>query len=152
MNRATHVAVILASAVIGGAVGFWAGLKEGLDLGVKVEAAPRGLDAVEGLRALDSGRLGIVRANLETDADMGLISWDEVSRSPLRLVLDPILGLEVYPENEKYVSKIAVYRRDHPSPILYQSGVDSLPDDFGAAHDEYPQLLKEIVERYAPSE
>lgn len=95
---------------------------------------------------------------LEYEVDSGLIFGHDLFQHPLRDVVGPVWGFDVYPKYEKYAVRMANYRKQHPSrmkPDMF----DGLPQE----KEEDPRLnqamsvgaresiakLNSMVERYA---
>ena len=109
----TLLAVVLVA--VAACAGYWAGFRTAWTMGMSADAAPRGTIAVYQLRLLERGRLNDVKLGLEHDVDMGLINWHGLLASPVSPVINVLSGYDVMPEYERYVRRLATYRKNHKS-------------------------------------
>jgi hypothetical protein len=140
------------------AAGFWLGFREAWTLGVAADLLPRGARSVAQLEAVQAGRIRPVTLGLEFDVDNGL-SWGYVLvNHPLRDLWRPLWGLEVLPGYERYLTRLADYRRDHPSSTrgdMFSGAPQSRPDaqesqrEFARFERELVARRDRMVERYA---
>ena len=154
-----QIAVLLAVACsASAAAGFWAGFREAWTLGGAVETMPRGARSVAHLEAIQAGRMRPVLLGLEFDVDNGLLWGHEVMSHPLRELWSPLWGLDIYPDYERHLTRLANYRRDHPSSTrsdMFESAPESRPElreslrDFARSAREVAARRDAIVERYA---
>jgi hypothetical protein len=101
------IAVLLGVACsVSAAAGFWTGFREAWILGSAADLLPRAARSVTHLELIERNNL-----------DNGLLWAYELMNHPLRRLWSPLWGLEVYPDYERYLTRIADYRRDHPSSI-----------------------------------
>jgi hypothetical protein len=151
------VLLVLACSVAATA-GYWAGFREAWTLGTAVDTLPRGARSVAHLEALHAGKLRPVLLGLEFDVDNGLVWGYEVMSHPLRELWAPLWGLEIYPGYERHLTRLANYRREHPSSTrseMFESAPESRPDlrdavrDFSRSAREVAARRDEMVERYA---
>jgi hypothetical protein len=149
------VALLLASAAAVG--GYWLGFRHGCRLGLMADAAPRGAVAIGNLRLLEKGQTDSVRFYLESEVDSGLIWWNELDRFPLRRALNTLSGGDVIPGDETYVRRLAIYRKEHPSPLddrrLNQEMLEHVPDpavikDLEEGDRTRRQVIKEMLQKY----
>jgi hypothetical protein len=134
-------ALLLASAAAVG--GYWWGFRDGSRLGLMADAAPRGAVAIGNLRLLEKDQTDSVRFYLESEVDSALMWWHELDRFPLRRALNILSGGDVIPGDEKYVRRLATYRREHPSPLDDPSLNQRMLEDVAAAD---PSMAKELQE------
>ena len=156
-RSAVAIAVILACC-LSAAFGYWFGVRQVWSLGVAADFLPRGSVAAYQLQLLRSGKPDNVITGLEGDVDSGLIWAYEVLNHPMRELWKPLWGFEVYPEYEKYVVRMAGYRKLHPSPFK-PDAFDIVPPGKEEHRDFYKGLAKgarenkakvdAMVERYA---
>ena len=157
--RRLQIAVLLVLACIASAAaGYWLGFREAWTLGVAADLLPRGARSVAQLEALQAGKIRPVSLGLEFDVDNGL-SWGYVVvNHPLRELWAPLWGLDVLPGYERYLTRLADYRRDHPSstrPDLFANAPESRPDlqeslrDFARLEREIAVRRDIMVQRYA---
>jgi hypothetical protein len=142
------LALVVASA-ISALVGYSFGFRQAWSLGVAADALPRGVIASQQLKALKAGKLDFVSVGLESDVDNGLIWGYEVLHHPMRDLLGPLSGASVYPEYEKYATRLADYRKLYPSQ-LKQDTFDTVPpgkEEYTAYYRELARGAREGVER-----
>jgi hypothetical protein len=155
------VVVIVCVAVVSAIGGFWFGFRQAWGMGVMADAAPRGAIAIAHIRWLDNGRTGDVKMQLESDIDSGLLWWHELSHSKLSGVLNTLSGSDVYPTNEEYVRRLAVYRKAHPSPFwdpklqaeteaTMAKADPAIAADFVEAGRTSRRAIEEEISKYAP--
>ena len=123
------------------AAGFWFGFREAWHLGVAADFIPRGAIAAYQLKALHAGKPDNVIVGLESDVDIGLTWGYELFHHPLRNLLDPVWGFEVYPEFEQYATRLADYRKDHPS-LMKPDMFDIVPPD----KEQYREFYKDLAQ------
>ena len=141
LGGAAFVAVIAAS------LGYWAGVRHGSRLGVWTEGAPRGVVATQHLNLLRAGRYEELKSGLEYQVDLSLIWWHFLTEYPLQSALNPLLGLDVIPGQERYVRRLLAYRAEHPSPMSKDRSVDSqIPESTELAEyrDTMGRVIKDI--------
>lgn len=145
-----QIAVLLAVACsTAAAAGYWVGFREAWTLGVAADLVPRGVRSVAHLEALEAGKLRPVRLGLEFDVDNGLIWGDEVMSHPLRGLWAPLWGLDVYPQYERHLTRLADYRKAHPSGTrseMFESAPQSRPDLQDSAR-EFARNAREVAAR-----
>jgi hypothetical protein len=151
--------VVVTGVCISAAVGFWFGFREALPLGVKIDRLPQGAIAMQQLNALRAGNTQNLATALEFNIDEGLVWGYDVFDHPLRGLLGPLWGLNVIPDNEKYATRLADYRKQHPSPMPTEQWdrkpLDNPEDEaqFRALMQYGAQLhhfkLQAMIERYA---
>lgn len=103
--------------------------------------------ATKFLGVLQAGKPGTVIIALESDVDMGLIWGDEILRHPMRELWRPLWGFEVYPEYEKFVVRMAKYRKEHPSPLKAEAWESNREIAQGLRQNK--AKIDATVERYA---
>jgi len=158
MKRWVLAASFILVCVLSAAAGFWFGFREAFSLGVAADFLPRGSIAVAQLNALGAGKPENVVTGLEFDVDNGLIWGNEVFHHPLRNYLGPVWGFNIYPDYEKYATRLADYRKAHPSPMKADA-FDKVPPDKVQYREFYRDLaqgareniatVNSMVERYA---
>jgi len=150
--------LLVAASGVAAAAGFWLGFREGWTLSAAAEVLPRGARSVAHLEAIHAGRVRPVQLGLEFDVDNGLIWGYEVVNHPLRELWGPLWGIDVYPGYERYLTRLADYRRDHPSSTrsdLFAAAPENRPDaqdslrDFTRSEREVAARRDAMVERYA---
>ena len=158
MKRWQVALLLVVACTASAAAGFWAGFREAWGLGSAADVLPRAAGSVTRLEDLQRGKIRPVELGLEVDVDSGLIWAYAVMEHPLRNLLRPLWGIEVYPDYERYVRRLADYRRDHPSSTRADMGANApeprndssevLPD-FNRAAREVAAQRDAMVQRYA---
>jgi hypothetical protein len=158
MKRWTLAASFLLVSAVSAAAGYWFGFRKAFPLGIAADYLPRGSIAVVQLNALRAEKPANVITGLEFDVDNGLIWGSQVFHHPLRDYLGPVWGLNIYPDYEKYATRLADYRRVHPSPMRADM-FDTVPPgkeqyrefyrDLAQGTRENTATVNSMVERYA---
>jgi hypothetical protein len=158
MKRGLLALAFVIACGLSAAIGFWFGFREAFPLGVAADFLPRGSIAVAHLRELRAGKTGNLATALEFDVDNGLIWGNHVFSHPLRNYLNPLWGYDIYPEYEKYATRLADYRKEHPS-ALKGDMFDAVPPEKEQYREVYRELadgtrksvgtINSMVERYA---
>jgi hypothetical protein len=158
MTRAKVITLSCGIALAIAAVAFWFGMREGIRIGVMLDSVPRGSIAVAQLRALDAGKTGNLRINLEGNVDMALVWAYELQEHPLYPLFEPVWG---YPlrYHAQSLQRLANYRKTTPSPLRTEAlAKEPLPPGEEAqAHREYvlegarenDKIIELMVRRYA---
>ena len=158
MRRWQIALLVAATCAVSAAAGFWAGFREAWILGSAADVLPRGARSVAHLEAIAAGKLRPVLLGLEFDVDNGLLWGYEIMNHPLRELWTPLWGLDIYPAYERYLTRLANYRRDHPSSTradMFANAPESRPDlqeslrDFNRDASEAAARRDEMVRRYA---
>ncbi len=161
MKHLSSVLVTIVVSAVALVLGFWLGFRQGWQFGLMAEAAPRGVVGMQlGQRiAADHGEEA--KYYFESQIDAGLMFWHDLSGSRLAPYLNAMTGTEVFPEYEKYVRRLAEYRKANPSP-LWDPATDAEVDanmakhdpglamDFAEASREAKKSMDEVVAKYAP--
>ena len=142
-----------AAAAVGG---YWLGFRHGCRLGLMADAAPRGVVAIAQIRQLEKGQTESIRFDLEAEVDSGLMWWHELDRFPLRRALNTLSGADVIPGDEKYVRRLAIYRKEHPSPLddpslnrqMLEHMDPSVAKDLEEGDRSRRQAIKEMLQKY----
>jgi hypothetical protein len=108
-------AVLIALAAAGG---YFFGFGHGWHMGLKADAAPRGVISLRHLQMLEKDRIANMKLSMEVDIDRALIGWHELSQSNLMPFVNAASGLDVFPGFEKYIRTLATYRKANASPAL----------------------------------
>ena len=85
---------------------------------------------------------------LEFDVDNGLILGHEALNHPLRNLWDPIWGIQISPNLEDYATRLANFRKEHPS-LMRPDAFDEVPEDRPDLRDIYADLAKGTRENIA---
>lgn len=151
---------LVLSCTASGAAGFWFGFREGLPFGLAADSLPRAVNAAGHLTELRAGKTANVMLMLEYDIDNGLIAGYDIVEHPLRGLLGPVWGFNIYPEYNKYVIRLANYRKEYPS-LLKSDASDIVPQGKEQDREFYSDVAKGnrenvgkiniMVERYASS-
>jgi len=142
-------------------LGFWLGFRHGWQMGLMVEAAPRGVVGMQLGRRIDAGHGEEAKYYFESRIDAGLMFWHDVGDSRLSPYLNSLTGDNVYPEYEKYIRRLAGYRKANPSPLWDAATIaevdanmaahdPALAKDMAAAGREAKEAMDEVVSKYAP--
>lgn len=151
------VAATLASTVIiAAALGYWAGFRSGVERGSSSHAVEARAVSVGVISLLDAGNADKARSLLEASVDDGLLGWDALTSTRSRLS-EQIFGSSLPPvDDERFIRRLAGYRKGHKSPWAIPSGLDTIRS-LDPTSDSNWQALKErdakiasVVERYAP--
>jgi hypothetical protein len=117
MKRLHFATVIVLGCAVSAGLGYWAGFREAWSLGISADYLPRGVLATGEIKSLKAGKPENVFILLESEIDIGLIQGERVLDHPLRRLLNPLSGTDVYPEFEKYAVRLANYRKKNPSSM-----------------------------------
>ena len=117
MKRATVVVALFSVAMAGATGGYWLGFRHAWQRALMAEAPVRGAIAIHQLRALDQGQSDNLRISFESDIDSGLMWWAQLEDFPLFDAINTLSGQAVTPDVEKYVRRLATYRKGHESPL-----------------------------------
>lgn len=125
---------------IGFSAGTVFGFLNGLGASALLESTPKGTIAVANLKAMESGKYESTKYFLETDVDQALAlyplqkeAWWHPAFNRGFLLVNP----EDY---ERYIRKVATYRKAHPHPIQ-----DDLFDKVPIEKIEYKSEYKELA-------
>jgi hypothetical protein len=161
MKIGPAVAILVVCATIAACGGYWLGFREAWGMGIRADAAPKGVIAIGNLRLIESGRTNDLKFALESEIDTGLMLWHDLSASPLRPVMNPLSGIEIFPDYEQYVRKLAAYRKANKSPLSDPKLTESLISN-ARKHDpalareleqskhSAERAIDEVVKKYAP--
>jgi hypothetical protein len=138
-----QVVLIIGVAFLSAAAGYWFGFRQAWDLSLMAEAAPRGLVALGNIQSIDAGETDTVKFSLEGEIDAGLLWWHELTSFDFASVLNHLSGSEIYPASERYIRRLAEYRKAHPSPY-WNPELNAQVDTNLAKVD--PQLAAELAE------
>jgi hypothetical protein len=158
MRRWQIAALLVVACAVSAAGGFWLGFREAWTVSAAADLMPRAARSVAHLEAMHAGNLRPVRLGLEFDVDNALLWGDEVMNHPLRKLWQPLWGIEVYPAYERYLTRLADYRVDHPSSTradMFAAAPQTRPDlqdtlrDFSRSAREVAARRDAMVQRYA---
>jgi hypothetical protein len=161
MKHWRAILVTLGMAILSAGAGFLFGFRQAWDMGLMADAAPRGFIALANIRSIDAARTDQVKFMLEGEIDAGLLWWHEITRSPLLPLLNQLSGVDVYPATEKYIRRIAEYRKAHPSPYWdpeLNAQVDAniakadpeLAAEFADSGRAGREAIEAVIAEYAP--
>jgi hypothetical protein len=143
MKTGAAIAVVSLTALAALAIGFYAGFRQGWQLSGMTDAAPRAMVAMQLNERIDAGHVDEAKYYFDSQIDAGLMFWHDVSESPVSSYLNTLTGDKVFPEYEKYIRRLAEYRKANPSP-LWDPAMIAEVDANIAKHD--PELAKEMSE------
>ena len=158
MRRWQIALLVVLACSVSAAAGFWLGFREGETVGAALDVVPRGARSVTHLEAIHAGNLRPVVLGLEFDVDNGLVWGYELASHPLRELWGPLWGFEAYPSYERYLTRLANYRRDHPSSTradMFVVAPETRPDlqeglrDFSRTARDVATRRDAMVQRYA---
>lgn len=104
------------TALLSSAFGYYFGFREGASAGLLVEWVPRAYISLHNLEAIRSGNNEKAFGFLESDIDNGLMWTYQLDKNPLKPLMEPLWGLPIS-EREKFLTRIADYRKTHQSPM-----------------------------------
>jgi len=161
MKTSVIIVAVIGIAIVTLVAGFWLGFRPGWQMGLMTEAAPRGVVGMQLGRRIDVVGADEAKYYFESQIDAGLMFWHDVSESRLSPYLNTLTGTEVYPEYEKYIRRLAQYRKANPSPLwdpatgaevdATVAGHDAeLAKDIAEASRDAKKAMDEVVSNYAP--
>jgi hypothetical protein len=158
MKRWRHALVLVLCCAVTGTVGYWFGFREAIPFVREADSLSRGALAPTQLNAIRDGETDITVAMLEYDVDIGLINGHNLFQHPLRNIVGPVWGVELYPRSEQSVVRMANYRQQHPSQMKPEMFSDA-PHENAQDRQLYQEMLARVrqniatvstmVERYA---
>lgn len=138
---------------------FWLGFREGVKVGLLVDAVPRGSISLYQLENLKQGQLTQnVTTGLESDIDVALLCADLYEHHPLYQFLESAWGLPVS-SAERSLGRLANYRKFNLSPLRAEAlGSEPRPTDpqraaerqellYGAEQTDL--VIGRVVQKYA---
>jgi hypothetical protein len=158
MPRWRVAVLLLAGCTLSAAAGFWIGFREAWSLGAAVDLLPRGARSVAHLEYLQAGKMRPVVLGLEFDVDNGLVWGYDLVNHPLRELWGPVWGFDGYPSYERYLTRLANYRKDHPSsmrsdmfdaPPAVRTDLQDAYREFSRGAREVAAVRDRMVQRYA---
>ena len=156
MTRWQVALLLVVACTAAAAAGFWVGFREAWTLGSAADQLERASRSVTHLEELQAGKTRPVVLGLEFDVDAGLLWAYDLLEHPLLKLWAPLWGTDV--DYEKYVRRLADYRRDHPSSTrveMFGSSREARPDsqdalpDFNRSAREVAERRDAMVRRYA---
>jgi hypothetical protein len=115
--KSAHLWLLVAAiGIVGLAVGFWFGVRTGANLGLMIDSAPRAAISLHHLNAIKVGNTTNAVIMLESDIDTALVWNHYLDEEPLRPLLAPLWGFNPDASSE-YLTRLADYRKQHPSPL-----------------------------------
>jgi hypothetical protein len=158
MRRSLALGLTLAASIATAGAGYWVGFRDGWHTGLAADFVPRGVIALQQLQALRAGKPQVVYIGLEHDIDQGLIWGYKAFNHPMRSFWSPLWDINVYPMYEPYATRLADYRKTHPSSMS-ETLFDKVSADKPELKDLYRELaqssreakaqLDHMIERYA---
>jgi hypothetical protein len=92
------------------------------------ESVPRAVISSQFLDALRAEKPDNVIVMLEFDVDNGLNWGGDLLEHPISKFLDPVWGISVVPSLEGYMTRLADYRKKHPS-LMKPDAFDNIPPE-----------------------
>jgi hypothetical protein len=136
-----RIALLLVVAVVSAAAGYCFGFRQAWNLGVMADAPVRGSIAIAQLNFLENGQDGNLCTQFESEVDSGLLWWAQLEQFPLHNALNTLSGQSVISEYQRYVRRVAAYRKSHASPFADPKVVAQMLDA-ARAHD--PDFASEL--------
>lgn len=143
MKRLAISVVVLSALGLGVCGGYWLGFRQGWIIGLHVEAPVRASLAIGHLKFLEQGQLEFLKTSYESDIDAGLMFWAQVEENPNYRLLNVLSGHDLVPQYERYVKRVAAYRKANKSPLSDPALVESM---LKSAREADPALAREIEE------
>src|SRR5439155_27279647 len=109
IRRAGLIAALVAALALPATAGFWVGFRKGWNLALMSESARFGAVAVPRLVAVEDGRAAELSRAFELDVDNGLIWAHHFVESPLHGYLEPVWGINGYPNDTQQLVRLATY-------------------------------------------
>lgn len=160
MKKYAVLLALVVAAVVAAAAGYWVGFRHAWEMGLMADAPIRGVLATHYLRALEKGRSDDLRTSFEGDIDVGLMMWALLEESPQFGAINALSGQDVVPGSEKYVRRLATYRKSHQSPLRDPELVERMlgsvretdstfAEDLEASGHEGDAAIDRMIEKYA---
>jgi len=160
MKKYTVSIALVVTAAVAAAGGYWAGFRHAWEMGLMAEAPVRGVLATHYLRALEKGRSDDLRTSFESNIDAGLMLWAQLEESPQFVAINALSGQDVDPGFEKYVRRLATYRKSHESPLRDPALVERMlssvkekdaafAEDLEASGRESEAAIDRMIVKYA---
>jgi hypothetical protein len=134
--RRLNIGVAVAAVFAGAVVGYWAGVRGGVELARSSAAVENGAVAVQALRLIADGHADTAERLLEAGVDDGLMGWSGLTLQRSRFS-ERVFGSGLpHFDDERFVVLLARYRKTHASPWAAPAGIDafkSLDPQFDAA-------------------
>ena len=125
--RRVGTPLILICVVAAGAVGgYWLGFRHAWEMGLMADAPVRGVIATQHLRMLEENNAADLRIAFEADVDSGLMWWAQLEDHPLYWIINTLSGHHVASDHERYVRRLAIYRKTHRSPLREPAVVENM--------------------------
>ena len=116
MKRISALLLAVVPGIIGLGAGYWLGVREGANIGLMLDSAPRGSIALIHIQAIEAGKTQNMVTMLESDVDNALLWNCALEGDLLSPLLHPLWGFDT-PGLPAYLTRIANYRKEHPSPF-----------------------------------
>ncbi len=142
MKRLAVSIALVTTALVGISGGYWLGFRHAWEMGLMADAPVRGALAMHYLRALEKDQTDNLRTSFEADIDAGLMLWAQLEDYPLFRTLNALSGHEVIPEVERYVRRIATYRKGHKSPLREPALVEKMLSEMREKDPEFAADLE----------
>jgi len=160
MKKYAVTLALVVAAVVAAAAGYWVGFRHAWEMGLMADAPVRGVLATHYLRALEKGQSDNLRTSFEGDIDVGLMLWAQLEESPQFGAINALSGQDVDPGLEKYVRRLATYRKSHESPLRDTATIARMLDsvretdpafaeDLEASGHESDAAIDRMIEKYA---
>jgi hypothetical protein len=143
MKRLAIVVSVVAALVLGVCGGYWLGFRQAWNLGLQAEAPVRATIAIAHLKLLEQGRLSDIKPFYESEIDSGLMWWAQLEDDPNYRLLNLLSGHDVVPDYQRYVKRVATYRKTNASPLRDRALVASMLKSAREADPAFARALEE---------
>jgi len=158
MSRRHITVLAFLTAIVGVAVGFLLGAREGSHLAQIAVGPPRGALAARVLVDLKAGQSDAAKIVFESEVDRGLFDAYELLDSPSRQLTGTLVGIDPSYSLDNYLTRLANYRKANPSPFKGEFAAELRTDTpeqraFAAEttqrNREGARIIDLMVQRYA---
>ena len=138
----TWLLVIIGLGIVG-LTSYWLGLRQGAVFGMAFSSALKGYGSVDSLSALRDGKVEVLAAGMESEADSALYINHDLEDTPAFRFLPLPWGSDVEAYRRKSLTHVADYRKEHPSPMS--------PEAFDALFAQVPESQRKSLPTIDPS-
>ena len=158
MKRSRHLLVVICIGIAALVAGYWLGLRQGADFGVEFASTLRGSSSLMYLQAIQDGKFTIqdtkvnVYVNgLESQVDEALFQNYYLEDHPAFRFLPRLWGSDVEAARREYLTRLANYRKEHPSPMRPEANEALLAKkpELRQSMVKTQEAIAEMVSRYA---
>jgi hypothetical protein len=143
MKRAHVLLVVVGVAIAASAAGYWVGLRQGDKSGVFIMAM-RAPTSLMYLQAIQDGNIDQYAILMEYDIDETLLANHYLEEQPMFRILPPFWGADAEASRRESLTRLADYRKAHPSPQRPEA-LDALLAQVSAAQrNNVPEFTPEL--------